>query len=166
MTPVRGASMFEEKDALPRSELHLSVGDRYGFTGPRQDHANVRRHVIAPFLIVFVIRVFRNELIKKPFQIAPGRRCRIFHHDNAATGVLHKNGNNSVLNSVFGDAVLDLVRDFASAFAICLDDELVMQQLHGTETLIDIPGVTMVEKFWPSRSRRKRTFAVKSEVGW
>ena len=33
--------MFEQENALPRSELNFSVHDRNGFAGARQDHANV-----------------------------------------------------------------------------------------------------------------------------
>ena len=34
-SPVRGAPMFEEKNPLPRSKLHSSVGNRHCLAGAR-----------------------------------------------------------------------------------------------------------------------------------
>ena len=40
-SPVRCAAMFEEKNALPGSELHFSIDNGHRLAGARQDHANV-----------------------------------------------------------------------------------------------------------------------------
>ncbi len=45
-SPVRCATMFEQENALPGSELHLAIDNRHGLAGARQDHADMRRHII------------------------------------------------------------------------------------------------------------------------
>ena len=66
--------MLEKKNALPGAELHFAIDDRDRFARTRQDHANVRGHVVRAFVIVLVVRVFGNELLKKSLDIASGRR--------------------------------------------------------------------------------------------
>jgi hypothetical protein len=44
-----GAPVFKEKDALPRSELHISIDNRYCLTGARQCHSDMRWHIVATF---------------------------------------------------------------------------------------------------------------------
>jgi len=41
ISPVGCATMFEQENALPGSELHFGINNRYGFAGARQDHADV-----------------------------------------------------------------------------------------------------------------------------
>ena len=49
---MRRPPMLEQKDSLPRSELHPRFRDRDHFTRPGQHHADVRRHVVRPFVVV------------------------------------------------------------------------------------------------------------------
>jgi len=49
LSPMRRTAMFKEKNALPRSELHFSVGNRDCLASARQDHADVRWHIITAF---------------------------------------------------------------------------------------------------------------------
>ena len=96
--------MFKQENPLPGAELHLTINNRHGFTGSRQDHANMRWHVVAAFGVVGeVIRIFWHEAIEKFFQIMSRCRIRIFHNDHAATGVLNKNGDRSVFCTVLVD---------------------------------------------------------------
>jgi len=53
-------------------------------------HANVRGHVVRALIVVFVVRVFGNELLEKPFDIAPCLGGRVLHRGQAATRVLHE----------------------------------------------------------------------------
>ena len=90
-SPVGCATMFEKENALPGSELHFAINNWHGFAGPRQDHADMRRHVIAAFGTVReIIRVFRHEAVEEFFQITPRSGIGIFHDDHAATGMLDK----------------------------------------------------------------------------
>src|SRR5437879_6376243 len=45
--PMRGSPVFKEENALPRSKLHFSIDNRHRLAGPRQDHADVRWHIVA-----------------------------------------------------------------------------------------------------------------------
>ena len=40
-SPIGCAAVFKKENALPRSELHFSVHNRYGLAGARQNHADV-----------------------------------------------------------------------------------------------------------------------------
>ncbi len=44
---MRGSPVFKEENALPRSKLHFSIDNRHRLAGARQDHADVRWHIIA-----------------------------------------------------------------------------------------------------------------------
>ena len=90
--------MFEQENALPCSELHLTIDNRHGLAGARQDHADVRWHIIAAFGTVReVIGIFRYEAVEEFFQIMSRSRIGIFHDDHAATGMLDKHGRRPVL---------------------------------------------------------------------
>jgi hypothetical protein len=96
-SPMRRATMFEQENALPGSELHFTIANRHSLAGARQDHANMRWHIIAAFGTVReIIGVFRRQPIEEFFQIAPCGRIGVFHDDNAATGMLDKHCRRSV----------------------------------------------------------------------
>jgi len=114
------ATMFEEKNSLPRSELHFPSDDRDSFARSRQNHANVRRHVIAAFRAVReVIGIFRHNLIEELLQVPSRSRIGIFHEDYAATGVPNKNRDRPVAQTAFINLCLNIVGDFVRALAVC-----------------------------------------------
>ena len=96
-SPMWRAAMFEQENALPRSELHFLIHNRNCLTGARQCHPDMRRHIIAALGTVRkVIGVFGHEPIEKRFQVAARSRIGIFHDDYAATGMLDKHGRGPV----------------------------------------------------------------------
>ncbi len=116
---------------MPRSELHFSIHNRHGLAGARQDHADMRRHVVAAFRIVReVIGVFGHQALEKFFQIASRGRIGIFHDDDAAAGVLNKNGDGSVLDAALVDLRLNLVGDFIETFATGVHFQLSLVDVH------------------------------------
>src|SRR5438067_12969990 len=75
LTWTRCATMFEEKNSLPRSELYFPIDDRDGLARSRQNHANVPRHVIAAFGAVRdVFGVFRHNPMEERLQLRPSDR--------------------------------------------------------------------------------------------
>src|SRR2546422_4788833 len=101
---MRGAAMLEEKNTLPGSELNFPIGNRHGFAGAREHHADMRWHVVAAFRAMReVIRIFRDEAIEKFLEIFSRRRIGVFHHDEAATGMLNKNCHGSRTHTSFVD---------------------------------------------------------------
>ena len=101
---MRRATVFEQKNALPGSELHFTIDDRHSFTGARQDHADMRWHIITAFGIVReIIGVFRDQSVEEFFQVTPRGRVGIFHDDHAATGMLDKNGGRPVPDAALVD---------------------------------------------------------------
>ncbi len=59
---MRGLPVFEQKNSLPRSQLHPRIGDRGHFARSRQDHPDVRRHVVRSFVVVLEVTcVFGHE---------------------------------------------------------------------------------------------------------
>ena len=88
---MRRAPVFEEENALPGSQLHSSIDNGHCFTGARQNHADVRWHVVAAFgSVCEVAWILGHEPIKEFFQITSRGRIGIFHDDHAATGMLDK----------------------------------------------------------------------------
>jgi len=91
------ATMFEEKNSLPRSEPHFPIHNGHCLARSGQNHANVRRHVIAAFGAVReVIGVFRRNPIEEFLQVPSRSRIGVLHDDEAATGVLNKYCHNPI----------------------------------------------------------------------
>ena len=76
------ATMFEEKNSLPRSELHFPIGNWNDLARSRQNHADVRRHVIAAFRAVReVIGIFRHQAVEEFLQVASRGRVGVLHNN-------------------------------------------------------------------------------------
>jgi len=130
-SPVRCATMFEQENALPGSELHLTIDNRHGLAGARQDHADMRRHIIAAFGTVReVIGIFRHEAVEEFFQITSRSRIGVFHDDHAATGMLDKQGRRPVPDAAFIDRGLHFARDFVQSLSICGNLDLTVMNVH------------------------------------
>ncbi len=74
-------------------------------------------------LMAEVIGIFRHEALEKLFQVAARARIGIFHDDDAATGVLNKNGDGPIPDAAFIDLRLHGIGDFVETFAIGADFE-------------------------------------------
>src|SRR5207244_12882099 len=69
------ATMFEEKNSLPRSEPHFLIHNGHCLARSGENHANVRRHVIAAFGAVReVIGVCRRNPIEALPHVPSRRR--------------------------------------------------------------------------------------------
>lgn len=130
-SPVGCATMFEQENALPGSELHLTIDNRHGLTGARQDRADMRWHIIAAFGTVYeVIGIFRHEAVEEFFQITSRSRIGIFHDDHAATGMLDKHHRRPVQDAASIDLGLHLARDFVQSLSVRADLKLVVMNAH------------------------------------
>ena len=130
-SPMWRAPVFKEKDSLPCSELHFSIGNRYCLARASQHHPDMRRHVVAPFgTVCEVIGIFGHEPIEKRFQIAAGGRIGILHHDDTATGVLNEHSHCPVPYSAPVDLRLHIIGDFVEALAVRANFELVVADAH------------------------------------
>ncbi len=79
---MRGATMFEEKNSLPGSKLHSPIRNRNGLTRSRQNHADVRRHIVAALRAVReVIGIFRHQAIEEFLQVASRGRVGVLHNN-------------------------------------------------------------------------------------
>lgn len=133
---MRCAAVFEKENALPGAELHFSVSDRYGFAAARQDHPDVRWHVVAAFRGVReIIGIFRHEALEKFLQVATRARVGIFHDHNAAAGVLNEKRDGSILDGAFVYRRLNSIGDFVEALAIGAHFQLVMADMHAIHVI-------------------------------
>ena len=127
--------MFKEENALPRSKLHVSVGNRQCLARARQSHADVRWHVIAAFGAVReVIGILRHQVVEELLQIAARSWIGIFHDDDAATGVLNKNCRDPVSKAASVDLRLNFIGDFVETFSVAGDFELIVINVHSKRT--------------------------------
>ena len=123
--------MLEQKNALPGTELHSSLDKRHSFARAREDHADVRRHVIAAFRTVCeIIGVFGNKAFKKLLQITARGWIGILHNDNAAACVLDKNGDCPVSRPARVDFLLHIIRNFVQSFSMCANLQLFVTYAH------------------------------------
>src|SRR5437660_560699 len=128
---MRRAPVFEHKNALPGSELHFSILNRDGLTGARQNHSDVRWHVVAAFGTVReVIGIFRDEPLEKLFQIAARSGIGIFHDDYAATGVVSKNSDCTASHVGPIELCLQLIGDFVEPLTARANLKSIMMKAH------------------------------------
>ena len=128
---MRGAAVLEQEYALPGSKLHFAVDNRDRLTSARQGHPDVRRHVIASFRAVReVISIFRHQTIEKFLQVTARRRIGIFHKNDAATGMLHKDSHRAISQPAGVDLRLHLIGDFVQSFTFGAKFELVVMDMH------------------------------------
>src|ERR1700758_4970144 len=68
---VRPPSMFEKIDALPRTKQQAPAHDWDGQADAGQRGAQMRRHIVRPFVVVGVTRrVLRRDARKKVLEVA------------------------------------------------------------------------------------------------
>jgi hypothetical protein len=90
---MRRATVFEQKNALPGSELHLAINNRTSHWCASRPcgYAMACHHCLRN--CAEIIRVFRDQSVEELLQVTPRGRVGIFHDDHAATGMLDKNGS-------------------------------------------------------------------------
>jgi hypothetical protein len=121
---MRRKPVFEQKDSLPRSQLHPRMCDRDHFARSRQNHPDVRRHVVWSFSVVLEVgRVFGHEPVEEFFQIAARGWIRVLHDDEAATGVLDENRQCACDDSASGQNFGNLVGNFIGSFTSGADGD-------------------------------------------
>jgi hypothetical protein len=131
LSSVRCAAMLEQKNALPGTELHFPVDKRHSVARARQDHADMRRHVIAAFgAVCEIIGVFGNKAFKKLLQITARGWIGILHNDNAAACVLDKNDHCPVSHLARVDFLLHIIGNFVQSFSMCANLQLFVTYAH------------------------------------
>src|SRR5262249_19590030 len=78
---------------------------------------------------------FRHEALEKFFQVASRAGVGIFHDHDAATGVLNKNGDGSILDGALFYSRHNPVGDFVEALAIGAHYQLVMTDVHAIHVI-------------------------------
>lgn len=76
---MRVAAMFEQENSLPRAKVHFSFDDRHCFAGAGQNHPDMRWHVVRPLIVMFIVRVFRDEVFEESFHVPPSRGSGVLH---------------------------------------------------------------------------------------
>ena len=131
---MRCAPMLEQKNTLPGSQLQFSVDNRHCLARSRQDHANVRRHVIASFRTVReVICIFWHQTIEEFLHVMSRGGICILHDDHAATRVPNKNGDRPIAQTALIDLRLDVVGDFVHPLAVGTHFECFLVNTHAIQ---------------------------------
>src|SRR6266581_341225 len=128
---MRGTPMLKQENSLPGSELHFSIQNRDRLARSRQNHSNVRWHVIAAFRAVRkIIGIFWHEAVEEFLEVAPRGWIGIFHNDHTATGVLNKDRDRPAAQTEFVDLSLDIIGDFIRSLAVGADFKLLVMDAH------------------------------------
>jgi hypothetical protein len=123
--------MFEQENALPRSQLHFAINNRHSLAGARQDHADMGWHVIAAFGVVReIFGIFWHQPVEEFFEITSRSRIGIFHNDHAATGVLNKHCRRPVSDAASIDLRLHFIRDFVQSLSVGANLNPVVTDTH------------------------------------
>jgi hypothetical protein len=129
--PMRRAPVFEEKNALPCAELHMTIDNRNGFARARERHPDVRGAVVTAFgRVDEIICVFGDEVLEEFFKIFSRRAIGVFHNDQTATRMLDEYRDDSRAHTGFADLALDFIGNLICAFAFGGDFESVMMDAH------------------------------------
>ena len=116
--------MLEDEDALPRSERHPALRHRDDFARPRQHHAQMRRHVVAPLVGVDeVILILRHEALEEFVQVRARGRIGVFIDDERGAGVLDEDGRGARGHAALAHDARDFIGDLVGAFATRADGE-------------------------------------------
>jgi hypothetical protein len=128
---MRCNAVFEEKNSLPGSALHFSIHDRDRLARSRQNHADMRGHVIAAFRAVRkILGVFRHEAVEEFLEVAPRGWIGIFHNNHTATGVLNKDRDRPAAQTALVDPSLDIIGHFIRSLAIGAEFKLLVVDTH------------------------------------
>ena len=116
---MRSTAVFEKVNALPCSQLQPGSGDRDRFTGASECHPDVAGHIIRAFAgVLEPWRILRHEPLEELMQVMARALVRIFHNDETGTGVPHKNGDKTFVNSAVAETLRDFIGDLRGAFAL------------------------------------------------
>lgn len=133
---MRRPAMFEKKNSLPGPEPHSPARDRNHLARPRQDHADVRRHIVGAFRVVLeIIRALRHQAIEECLEIAARGRISVLHDNQTATGVLRENRRRPELDPARGHDPRDFIGDLHRPFALRPNFEFLAVSRHDEELL-------------------------------
>ena len=131
---MRCAPMLKQKNPLPGSQLQFSVDNRHCLARSRQDHANVRRHVIASFRTVReVICIFCHQTIEEFLHVMLRGGICILHDNHAATRVPNKNGDRPIVQTALIGLRLDVVGDFVQPLTVGTHFEYFVVNTHAIQ---------------------------------
>ncbi len=161
---VRGYPVLPKVEALPSSQEQPALQNRYGFRRSGQGHLYVTGHVIGTFIGMGKMGIIiRHQSIQEIFQIPPGGRIRIFHQDQAATGMATVSGNLAGLQAGCPQRIPDKMGNFVSAPARCSQGKGILVDLHAAQSRAENPaaqlkkGLPWERKFpgYPDRPGRR-----------
>ena len=151
--------MFEEKNALPRAELRVAVGDRNHFARAGQNGANMRSAIVAAFSGMLKIgRVLGHETLEEFLEITPGARVGVFHQNQAATGVPDEYGHDASRHAASADGGGYPISDLVGAFAVGWDNNAGGFDAHAR-------GVMVAARIRPGNDRLCLTNLGKTKPG-
>ena len=88
---------------------------------------------------MLVVGFLRHEIVEEPLHVAPRPWRGVFHHRQAATGVLNEDGRYATANAALVDLLLHLFGDLIGAFALGPNFKVLMSYTHNPRNNI-APG--------------------------
>ena len=132
---VWGDAVLPKVEALPGSQEQPALYDRYGFGRSREGHLYMTGHIVGTFIGMGEMGiVIRHQSIQEIFQIPPGGRIRIFHQNQAATGVAAEGGDLAGLQAGHPQGLPDIVCNFVSALARRSQGKGLLVDLHAAQS--------------------------------
>src|SRR5262245_33417965 len=119
-------AMFEEVDSLPRAEGRLTVQHRNRDLHLRERSAQMRRHVVRPFILMRIpARVFGGQSLEERFEVGANLRRGVLLNEERSGSVTAEQREEACGDRLLGDPRADLARDFAQPAPLCLESQNV-----------------------------------------
>src|SRR5690348_2819918 len=107
--------MLEQEDALPGAEYRLAVLDGNGQLARGEGGAEMRRHVVGTFLVMFIAGAFGGDALEIGFEVPARGRCSILLDDERRGGMAAKKGRQPLVDAGAGDELAHRIRKFVEA---------------------------------------------------
>src|SRR5690348_4627929 len=154
---MRIQAVLPEINALPGTQQQFAAMHRYGEAHASEDRADVRRHVIGAFRIVFEQRVaIRHHAGEPALQVVAHAGIGIFAKQQRATGMRGENMRQAHLHVAAGRGIGHLRGDIAEAAAARVHDEAALRHMLGGQRTGHGYNIRLVQ-VWPWRLQRTRS---------
>lgn len=116
--------MFEQENALPcaKGKLAANNGKRKARLG--ESRADVSRHVVRPFVVMFVSRALRSNPLEIGLDVAAGGRRSILLDQQRRRGVAAEDGEQTFFHALRRDPAQDLPADIDETLAVGFDRKM------------------------------------------
>src|SRR5690348_9420132 len=154
---MRIEPVLPQVDALPGAQQHLAAMHRHGQVDAGEDGADMRRHVVGAFRVVFEQRIAVGDHAGEPaLQIVAHAGVGVLAKQQRAAGMRGENVRHANLHVAGGHRIGNSGSDVAEAAAARVHDEAALRHMFGRQRP-DHGYSSRCVQVWPWRLQRMRS---------